>query len=94
MQINITGHHVEVTEALRSYVIEKMEHMKRLEEYVKSINVILSIENLNQKAEAKIGVNGTELFADASAETMYAAIDLLADKLERQLVKYKEKITR
>ena len=54
MQINITGHHVEVTEALRSYVIEKMEHMKRLEEYVKSINVILSIENLDQKAEAKL----------------------------------------
>ena len=68
--------------------------MKRLEEYVKSINVNLSIENLDRKAEAEIGLNGTELFADASAETMYAAIDLLADKLERQLVKYKEKITR
>lgn len=93
MQITITGHHVDVTESLRNYVNSKMDHLKRLEEYVKSINVILSVENLNQKAEAKIAVNGTELFADASAESMYAAIDLLADKLERQLVKYKEKLT-
>ncbi|MGN1393187.1 MAG: ribosome hibernation-promoting factor, HPF/YfiA family [Succinivibrionaceae bacterium] len=94
MQITITGHHVDVTDSLRNYVNDKMDHLKRLEEYIKSINVILSVENLDQKAEAKIGVNGAELFADATSETMYAAIDLLADKLERQLVKYKEKLTK
>jgi putative sigma-54 modulation protein len=93
MQITITGHHVDVTDSLRSYVTDKMDHLKRLEEYVKSINVILTVENLDQKAEAKISVNGAELFADAAAETMYAAIDALVDKLERQLVKHKEKLT-
>ncbi len=94
MQINITGHNVEVTEALRNYVNDKMDHLKRLEEYVKSVNVILSIENLDHKASAKISVKGEELFAEANAETMYAAIDGLVDKLERQLVKYKEKVTK
>ena len=78
MQINITGHNVEVTEALRNYV---------------SVNVILSIENLVQKAEARIAVKGDDLFAEAGSETMYAAIDALVDKLERQLVKHKEKLT-
>ncbi len=94
MQLTITGHHVEVTDALRSYVTDKMDHLKRLEEYVKSINVILTVENLDHKAEAKISVKGDELFADSVAESMYAAIDTLADKLERQLVKHKEKLTK
>ncbi|WP_019000520.1 ribosome hibernation-promoting factor, HPF/YfiA family [Succinimonas amylolytica] len=94
MQINITGHNVEVTEALRNYVTDKMDHLKRLEEYVKSVNVILSIENLVQKAEARIAVKGDDLFAEAGSETMYAAVDALVDKLERQLVKHKEKLTK
>ncbi len=93
MQITIVGHHVEVTEALRNYVTDKMDHLKRLEEYIKSINVILTVENLDQKAEAKVSVKGDELFADSVAESMYAAIDTLVDKLERQLVKHKEKLT-
>ena len=93
MQITIVGHHVEVTEALRTYVTDKMDHLKRLEEYIKSINVILTVENLDQKAEAKVSVKGDELFADSVAESMYAAIDTLVDKLERQLVKHKEKLT-
>lgn len=91
MQVTITGHHVEITDALKAYVNDKMDHLKRLEEYVKSINVILSIENLDHKAEATVSVKGDDLFAYATAETMYAAIDALADKLERQLVKHKEK---
>ena len=78
MQITIVGHHVEVTDALR----------------VKSIHVTLSLENQQlQKASAKVTVTGNDLYAEAVEETMYASIDVLADKLERQLVKYKEKLT-
>jgi putative sigma-54 modulation protein len=94
MQITLVGHHVEVTEALRNYVTDKMDHLKRLEEYIISVNVILSVENLDQKAEAKVAVKGDELFAESVAESMYAAIDTLVDKLERQLVKHKEKLTK
>ena len=93
MQVTIVGHHVEVTDALRTYVTDKMDHIKRLEDYVKFINVILTVENKDQKAEAKVSVKGEELYAEAYAESMYAAIDALADKLERQLVKHKEKLT-
>ncbi|MBQ4488294.1 MAG: ribosome-associated translation inhibitor RaiA [Ruminobacter sp.] len=94
MQITIVGHHVEVTDALRDYVNDKMDHLKRLEDYVKSIHVTLSLENQQlQKASAKVTVTGNDLYAEAVEETMYASIDVLADKLERQLVKYKEKLT-
>ena len=71
-----------------------MDHLKRLEDYVKSIHVTLSIENQQlQKAAAKVTVTGNDLFAESIEETMYASIDALADKLERQLVKYTEKLT-
>lgn len=94
MQITIVCHHVEVTDALRDYVNSKMDHLKRLEDYVKSIHVTLSIENQQlHKAAAKVTVTGNDLFAESIEETMYASIDALADKLERQLVKYKEKLT-
>ena len=94
MQITIVGHHVEVTDALRDYVNSKMDHLKRLEDYVKSIHVTLSIENQQlHNAAAKVTVTGNDLFAESIEETMYASIDALADKLERQLVKYKEKLT-
>ena len=94
MQITIVGHHVEVTDALRDYVNDKMDHLKRLEDYVKSIHVTLSLETQQlQKASAKVTVTGNDLYAEAVEETMYASIDVLADKLERQLVKYKEKLT-
>ncbi len=93
MQITIVGHHIEVTESLRDYVLTKMDHLKRLEDYVKSIHVTLSIENQQlHKATAKVNVTGNDLYAESTAESMYASIDVLADKLERQLVKYKEKL--
>ncbi len=83
-----------MTDALRDCVNSKMDHLKRLEDYVKSIHVTLSIENQQlQKAAAKVTVTGNDLFAESIEETMYASIDALADKLERQLVKYKEKLT-
>lgn len=91
MQIDITGHHVEITEPLRDYVKTKFEKLERHFDNVVDVHVILTVEKLVQKAEATITVSGAKLFADASSEDMYAAIDQLTDKLDRQVVKHKEK---
>lgn len=91
MQITISGHHVEVTEPLREYVLSKIERLQRHSEQITKTEVTLVVEKLIQKAEATIHVAGADIFANAASEDMYAAIDLLADKLDRQLIKHKEK---
>ena len=91
MQITISGHHVEVTTALRDYVSEKVERLTRHANKITSINVILSVEKLIHQAEATIRFEGGEVFANADSDDMYAAIDLLTDKLDRQVIKHKEK---
>ena len=93
MQIDITGHHVEVTPALRAYVTEKMQKIKRHSDQVISIRVILNVEKLQQLAEATINVGGRTLFANVSAPDMYASIDGLVDKLDRQIRRRKDRIT-
>lgn len=92
MQINLTGHHVELTDPLRSYVNDKFEKLERHFDHLTSIHVVLGVEKLRHKAEATIHMNGNSVFADATQEDMYAAIDLLLDKLDRQVLKYKEKL--
>jgi putative sigma-54 modulation protein len=91
MQINLTGHHVDITDALKGYVDSKFERLARHFDHVLNVHVILSVEKLRQKAEAKIQVNGANVFADSVHEDMYAAIDGLIDKLDRQVLKHKEK---
>jgi putative sigma-54 modulation protein len=91
MQINLTGHHVDITEPLKGYVDTKFDRLARHFDDVINVHVILSVEKLRQKAEATIQVNGANVFADAVHEDMYAAIDGLIDKLDRQVIKYKEK---
>ena len=93
MQLNLTGHHVEITDALRDYVNSKMERVERHIDSMTNVHVILSVEKLRQKAEAKVHITGHELYADAENEDMYAAIDALVDKLDRQVKKHKEKST-
>ncbi len=92
MQINITGHHLKVTTALRNYVEKKFERLTRHFNHVINIHVILTVEKLIHKAEASLQVSGNKIFADASNEGMYAAVDALVDKLDRQIVKHKEKL--
>ncbi len=93
MQLNLTGHHIDVTPALRSYVTSKMERLERHFDHVTNMHVVLTVEKLRQKAEATLHVSGGgNLFADAVHEDMYAAIDSLTDKLDRQIKKHKEKI--
>ncbi len=93
MQISVTGHHVDVTQPLRSYVDSKFERLERHFDNVTHVHVILSVEKLRQKAEATLHVNGGNVFADSVHEDMYAAIDALIDKLDRQVLKHKEKKT-
>ena len=91
MQMTISGHHLDVTDAIRDYVTAKLAKLERHYDHINSTAVILSVEKLSQKAEATIHVSGGELFANAEHEDLYAAIDALSDKLDRQLIKYKEK---
>lgn len=93
MQLNMTGHHVDITDALRSYVHGKLERIERHFDNVTSVHVILSVEKLRQKAEITIHVAGNDLHADATDEDMYAAIDAMTDKIDRQIKKHKEKLT-
>ena len=93
MQIILTGHHVEITNTLRDYVSSKMERLERHFDNVTDMHVVLSVEKLRHKAEANVRITGNNLFADATEEDMYAAIDALVDKLDRQVKKYKEKAT-
>jgi putative sigma-54 modulation protein len=93
MQINQTGHHIELTDSLRNFVDTKFERLERHFEHITNIHVILSVEKERQKAEATINVNRGQLFAESQHEDMYAAIDSLLDKLDRQLKKHKEKLT-
>jgi ribosome hibernation promoting factor len=92
MQMNVSGHHVEVTEALRLYVQSKIEKIGRHFDLVSDVNCILTVEKLRHKAEATVQVNGGTIYADATEEDMYAAIDCLVDKLDRRVRKYKEKL--
>lgn len=91
MQISISGHHVELTDAMRSYVNEKFRRIERHFENVINIHVILSVEKLEQKAEATMQVNGAKIHAEDAHSDLYAAIDGLVDKLDRQVLRYKEK---
>ncbi len=93
MQISITGHHLEVTESLKAYVETKFQKLERHFDHVTDVHVILGLEKLNQKAEATVQISGAKLFAEDHQEDMYAAIDNLVDKLDRQVKKHKEKIS-
>jgi len=91
MQLSISGHHVDVTDALKAYVEDKLQKLERHYDHITTAHVILTVEKLRQKAEATIHISGAELFADADCDDMYAAIDKLTDKLDRQILKHKEK---
>jgi putative sigma-54 modulation protein len=90
MQLNISGHHVELTEALKEYVNEKFQRLERHFDQISNTNVTLQVEKLRQIAEATVNISGGELHAKAESEDMYA-IDALVDKLDRQILKHKEK---
>lgn len=93
MQINFTGHHIEITPAIREFAEGKFEKLMSHFEKIGSINVVFKVDKLQHIAEATVHVLKHEFHAHSESENLYAAIDLLIDKLDRQLTKYKEKIT-
>ncbi|HEX5485926.1 MAG TPA: ribosome-associated translation inhibitor RaiA [Limnobacter sp.] len=93
MNLNINGHHLEVTPAIRSYVIEKLDRIKRHFDHVIDASVTLSVIKLVQRAEITLHVRGRDIHAEAHHENLYAAIDALADKIDRQVLRHKDKVT-
>jgi putative sigma-54 modulation protein len=92
MNLNIDGHHVEITPPLRDYVNKRFTKVKEHFENITTGHVVLSVEKLQQKAEIQLHLKGKELHASATDEDMYAAIDSMMDKVHRQAVKHKEKL--
>tara|TARA_R110001599_G_scaffold64023_4_gene179451 strand:+ start:129078 stop:129449 length:372 start_codon:yes stop_codon:yes gene_type:complete len=97
MNLTISGHHLELTPAIREYVQSKLERVKRHFDHVIDIAVILTVDNLpqkekRQKAEINLHLRGKDLHVESFADNLYAAIDALIDKLDRQVIKYKNKL--
>jgi putative sigma-54 modulation protein len=91
MNVQVSGHHVEVTQAIRDYVLSKLERIQRHFDHVIDINVVLSVQKLRQKAEISVHMPGKDIHVECDDEDMYAAIDLMMDKLDRQIIKHKGK---
>ena len=92
MQLNLTGHHVEITEAMRDYVQSKLTRLERHFEHLTDVHCILTVDKLRHQAEATVNIAGGKLFANAVEENMYAAIDGMIDKLDKQVRRHKEKL--
>ncbi len=92
MNLNMTGHHLEITPSMRDYVSTKMTRINRHFDHVIDVSMILSVEKLRQKIEANVHLSGKDIFAESEDSDMYAAIDLLVDKLDRQIIKHKERV--
>ena len=93
MQISITGQHMDVTPALQNHVSEKVEKIVRHFDHVTNTNVVLHVEKTRHMAEATINTKGATIHASSTADDMYAAIDSMVGKLDRQVIKHKEKMT-
>ena len=93
MDVTVAGHHVDVTDSLREYVESKMARLERHSDQMTDIHCILTVEKLEHRAEATIHLNGGTIHADSVEQNMYAAVDTLIDKLDRQVKKHKEKLT-
>ena len=93
MNLTLTGHHLDITPAIRAYVINKLDRVARHFDHVIDVNVVLGVDKLQQIVEANVHVRGKDIHVESVEPDMYAAIDALADKLDRQVIKYKEKVT-
>jgi len=93
MQISISGQHLDITESLHNHVSEKVEKISRHFDHVTNTNVVLQVEKKRHMAEATINTKGAMIHASSTSDDMYAAIDSMVDKLDRQVIKHKEKMT-
>ena len=91
MNLHLTGHHLEITPAIRGYISSKLQRITHHFDHVIDVNVVLTVEKLQRRIEASVHVRGKEIFCESADADMYAAIDGLADKLDRTIIKHKEK---
>jgi putative sigma-54 modulation protein len=91
MNLNLTGRHLEITPAIRQHVTDKVAKMKSHFDGVMDVTVVLSVEKLRQKAEGSVHLSGKDVFVESEDDNLYVAIDAMVDKLDRQIVKHKEK---
>jgi ribosome hibernation promoting factor len=91
MNLHLTGHHLEITPAIRDYISSKLQRITHHFDHVIDVNVILAVEKLNHKIEASVHILGKDIHCECSAPDMYAATDGLVDKLDRTIIKHKEK---
>jgi putative sigma-54 modulation protein len=94
MNLNLTGHHLNITPAIRDYMVSKLDRVTRHFDHVIDVTVVLSVEKLRRKVEVNLHASGKDIHCEAVDADMYAAIDALADKLDRQVVKHKERLAR
>jgi putative sigma-54 modulation protein len=92
MQLSISGHHLDITEAIKQHSTEKLSKIKHHFDHLINVNMVLGVEKDVQKAEATIHVSGADLFAKAESRDMYASIDQMVNKLDSQIRKHKEKL--
>jgi putative sigma-54 modulation protein len=91
MNLHLTGHHVEITPAIRTYVTSKLDRINRHFDHVIDVDIVMTVEKLDQKVEVNVHLSGKDIHIEANDSDMYAAIDRLADKLDRQILKHKER---
>jgi putative sigma-54 modulation protein len=91
MNLHLTGHHVEITPAIREYVTSKLDKINRHFDHVIDMDVVMTVEKLDQKVEVNVHLSGKDIHVEANDSDMYAAIDRLTDKLDRQILKHKER---
>jgi putative sigma-54 modulation protein len=91
MNLHLTGHHVEITPAIRDYVVSKLERVERHFDHVIDVNVVMTVEKLDQRIEANVHLSGKDIHVQSHDGDMYAAIDGLIDKLDRQVIRHKER---
>ena len=92
MNLCLTGHHLDITPAIRDYVLAKLDRVTRHFDDVIDVNVVMSVDKLRHKVEVNLHARGKDIHVEAVEPDMYAAIDALADKLDRQVVRHKEKL--
>jgi putative sigma-54 modulation protein len=92
MNLHLTGQHLDITPAIRDYIKSKLDRVTRHFDHVIDVNVVLSVQKLRQKVEVNLHARGKDIHVEAVEADMYAAIDALADKLDRQVLKHKEKL--
>lgn len=91
MNLHLSGHHIDITPAMREYITTKLGRITRHFDHVIDVHVIVSVEKMKRKAEANVHLSGKDIFVESENDDMYAAIDNLADRLDRQIIKHKEK---